>query len=156
MIIGKASFHRELATNVKNVKGGGWYEFDRERDAFILYAKSEDFGKCSKESVHDAVSRGFVGRYLKDDRYSRYKFYLSSSDKLEDALNNMVELVPYETEKQEEVIVEVEKETVDEQLMRFVDYKSYKPITSNKIGRNEPCPCHSGMKYKKCCLNERA
>ncbi len=22
-----------------------------------------------------------------------------------------------------------------------------------KIGRNEPCPCGSGQKYKKCCLN---
>ncbi len=21
-----------------------------------------------------------------------------------------------------------------------------------KIGRNEPCPCGSGKKYKKCCL----
>jgi len=26
-----------------------------------------------------------------------------------------------------------------------------RPITSNKIGRNEPCPCGSGAKYKKCC-----
>ncbi|HJV34059.1 YchJ family protein [Geomonas sp.] len=25
------------------------------------------------------------------------------------------------------------------------------PIISNKIGRNEPCPCGSGQKYKKCC-----
>jgi len=25
------------------------------------------------------------------------------------------------------------------------------PITSSKIGRNEPCPCGSGKKYKKCC-----
>jgi len=24
-----------------------------------------------------------------------------------------------------------------------------------KIGRNEPCPCGSGKKYKKCCLNKR-
>lgn len=23
--------------------------------------------------------------------------------------------------------------------------------TSNKVGRNEPCPCGSGKKYKKCC-----
>jgi uncharacterized protein YecA (UPF0149 family) len=23
---------------------------------------------------------------------------------------------------------------------------------SPKIGRNEPCPCGSGKKYKKCCL----
>jgi uncharacterized protein YecA (UPF0149 family) len=26
--------------------------------------------------------------------------------------------------------------------------------TSPKIGRNEPCPCGSGKKYKKCCLGE--
>ncbi|HTP64896.1 MAG TPA: YchJ family protein [Geobacteraceae bacterium] len=26
-----------------------------------------------------------------------------------------------------------------------------RPLTVNKIGRNEPCPCGSGAKYKKCC-----
>ena len=26
-----------------------------------------------------------------------------------------------------------------------------KPVTSEKIGRNDPCPCGSGKKYKKCC-----
>jgi SEC-C motif-containing protein len=26
-----------------------------------------------------------------------------------------------------------------------------KPLVSTKIGRNEPCPCGSGAKYKKCC-----
>ncbi|MCE7791527.1 SEC-C domain-containing protein [Salipaludibacillus sp. CUR1] len=25
------------------------------------------------------------------------------------------------------------------------------PVRSEKIGRNEPCPCESGKKYKKCC-----
>ncbi|NLC12153.1 MAG: hypothetical protein GX767_07880, partial [Firmicutes bacterium] len=25
------------------------------------------------------------------------------------------------------------------------------PITVKKVGRNEPCPCGSGKKYKKCC-----
>ena len=24
---------------------------------------------------------------------------------------------------------------------------------SKKVGRNDPCPCGSGKKYKKCCLN---
>ena len=24
----------------------------------------------------------------------------------------------------------------------------------NKIGRNKPCPCGSGLKFKKCCLNK--
>jgi uncharacterized protein YecA (UPF0149 family) len=27
-----------------------------------------------------------------------------------------------------------------------------RPFQSKKIGRNEPCPCGSGKKYKKCCL----
>lgn len=26
-----------------------------------------------------------------------------------------------------------------------------KPVTAKKVGRNEPCPCGSGKKYKKCC-----
>jgi uncharacterized protein len=25
------------------------------------------------------------------------------------------------------------------------------PVRSTKIGRNEPCPCGSGKKFKKCC-----
>jgi preprotein translocase subunit SecA len=25
------------------------------------------------------------------------------------------------------------------------------PVTVEKIGRNDPCPCGSGKKYKKCC-----
>jgi hypothetical protein len=25
----------------------------------------------------------------------------------------------------------------------------------NKIGRNEPCPCGSGKKYKKCCFGKK-
>ena len=29
-------------------------------------------------------------------------------------------------------------------------------VKSKKIGRNEPCPCGSGKKYKKCCLNKDA
>jgi preprotein translocase subunit SecA len=32
-----------------------------------------------------------------------------------------------------------------------------KPVVSNKVGRNDPCPCGSGKKYKKCCgQNETA
>ena len=30
------------------------------------------------------------------------------------------------------------------------------PRRFDKVGRNEPCPCGSGQKYKKCCLNRPA
>lgn len=38
----------------------------------------------------------------------------------------------------------------------YVDGKQIKgePVTSEKIGRNDPCPCGSGKKYKKCCANK--
>jgi len=26
-----------------------------------------------------------------------------------------------------------------------------KPVMTDKIGRNDPCPCGSGKKFKKCC-----
>ncbi len=29
----------------------------------------------------------------------------------------------------------------------------FSPVKKRKIGRNEPCPCGSGKKHKKCCLN---
>lgn len=31
------------------------------------------------------------------------------------------------------------------------DYKNSKTVHVHKIGRNDPCPCGSGKKYKKCC-----
>lgn len=32
--------------------------------------------------------------------------------------------------------------------------KSKIVVNENKIGRNDPCPCGSGKKYKKCCINK--
>jgi len=47
----------------------------------------------------------------------------------------------------------------EEERYPDIDYSkqfdsNLKPIiVGSKIGRNEPCPCGSGKKYKKCCLN---
>jgi hypothetical protein len=48
--------------------------------------------------------------------------------------------------------------TNDEKLaMIAIGYlvRKVKPFKSetNKIGRNDPCPCDSGKKFKQCCLN---
>lgn len=32
--------------------------------------------------------------------------------------------------------------------------KSRMVVNENKVGRNDPCPCGSGKKHKKCCLNK--
>jgi hypothetical protein len=36
------------------------------------------------------------------------------------------------------------------------DEEIYTPKPATKIGRNDPCPCDSGKKYKKCCLDRNA
>ncbi|MDY0162696.1 YchJ family protein [Desulfobotulus sp.] len=42
----------------------------------------------------------------------------------------------------------------------FYDGQPVTPVTirreSPKVGRNEPCPCGSGKKYKKCCMDNAA
>lgn len=30
------------------------------------------------------------------------------------------------------------------------------PRNSSKVGRNEPCPCGSGLKFKRCCIDKAA
>jgi len=32
------------------------------------------------------------------------------------------------------------------------NFSPVQPIKTDKVGRNDPCPCGSGKKYKKCCL----
>lgn len=51
----------------------------------------------------------------------------------------------YELESWNGILSEEEKE----KLTR--EYKDSKTVRVKKIGRNEPCPCGSGKKYKKCC-----
>ncbi|RIZ72161.1 MAG: DUF1186 domain-containing protein [Methylococcales bacterium] len=33
------------------------------------------------------------------------------------------------------------------------EYLPVRQTGNTKIGRNDPCPCDSGKKYKKCCLD---
>lgn len=35
------------------------------------------------------------------------------------------------------------------------DKKGPKLVTNKKTGRNDPCPCGSGKKYKQCCLKKK-
>jgi len=48
-------------------------------------------------------------------------------------------------------------EQILDQEMRnqiLADFRATIIVKSEKIGRNEPCPCGSGKKYKNCCYNQ--
>ncbi len=67
--------------------------------------------------------------------------------------------VKEEAEKIEQIILE--EGEIDERKMQFKREDPFsegspteekaQPIRTQKIGRNDPCPCGSGKKYKKCC-----
>ena len=39
--------------------------------------------------------------------------------------------------------------------LEFDKKESRTVIVGKKIGRNDPCPCGSGKKYKQCCMNKK-
>ncbi len=48
----------------------------------------------------------------------------------------------------------VYNERIDETAGRLIEEESRKEYLPMKIGRNQPCPCGSGKKYKKCCKDK--
>lgn len=42
-----------------------------------------------------------------------------------------------------------------DKMFRAMERGWNQPIQKKKIGRNDPCPCGSGKKYKYCCLNKQ-
>ena len=48
---------------------------------------------------------------------------------------------------------EEDKDTDFDDYVDYEDLPETEPVrTEPKIGRNDPCPCGSGKKYKKCCF----
>jgi len=55
------------------------------------------------------------------------------------------------------LLVDPEKNTADteiEPVTQLTDFPKTIIREEARIGRNDPCPCGSGKKYKKCCLNK--
>ena len=69
------------------------------------------------------------------------------SDIKEDTVRQVLAVVP-KVQSTERVAVAKPTSTGFEGQRKPVVKKS---ATSRKVGRNDPCPCGSGKKYKKCC-----
>ena len=76
----------------------------------------------------------------------------------------LIKQIMAEAEADGEPVTREEAEEMAEMEIKAKGIKNYtqgekpkkKPIVKKqKIGRNDPCPCGSGKKYKKCCgMNE--
>lgn len=55
LILGKVTYHKQLATDVKNVKGGGWFSLKNDNKTIQFFGDSQDFGKATLEDIKKAV-----------------------------------------------------------------------------------------------------
>lgn len=69
LIIGKVTYHKELATDVSNVRGGGVFDYDNDTHTFTLYGESSQFGGVSLEDIKECFAKGNV--YQGRDRLGR-------------------------------------------------------------------------------------
>lgn len=52
----------------------------------------------------------------------------------------------YNLDEWDEILSKEKREEIEKEYKKSKIY-----INENKVGRNDPCPCGSGKKYKKCC-----
>ncbi len=104
-------------------------------------------------AIEAYVSLGDIAENCGDLK-SAHNNYFEASEKLETA--NLYR-VKSDADKFKEILLDnlMDIENRLGMVNRYDQEKSVSaPVQSKKIRRNEPCPCGSGKKYKKCCLNK--
>jgi hypothetical protein len=57
LIVAKCTYHKQLATDITKVKGGGWWILDEDDLIFTLSGDSHDFGRAKIEDIASCVQR---------------------------------------------------------------------------------------------------
>lgn len=79
LIIAKCTFHKQLATDKEQVKGGGMWEWDRENKTIMLYGDSHEFGSVGYEDVSACIKSGNVfWSYAGGRSIEGHTFYLNT------------------------------------------------------------------------------
>ena len=74
------------------------------------------------------------------------------------ALSDDVEVrltLPYEAYQEFEIVPRSRGRGAEGSPSSSTGSPGFTPVRSEKVGRNDPCPCGSGKKYKRCCLLTR-
>lgn len=83
LVIGKCTFHKQLATDPANVKGGGMWDWDRDQKEVFLYGDSVDFGFAKPEDIKACINAGNVFlSYIGGRNISDLTFYLNTGSEI--------------------------------------------------------------------------
>ncbi len=124
----------------------------REVEKVILLQNVDKKWMDHLEAMDDLKEYIGLNSYAQRDPVAMYRlegadmFDQMVDDIKEDTVRQILSVVPKESATERVVVAKPTSEgfTGPKKIVR-------KPAVSNKVGRNEPCPCGSGKKYKKCC-----
>jgi len=112
---------------------------DLSDDTWVIIKAGDVYDTCGQPER--AIDLYLQARELTDDEFT-----------LEGVYERLIPL--YERmgkDKEKKALEDMQAKEIQEE-MDFEPAASYSPSSFGKMGRNEPCPCGSGKKYKKCCL----
>ncbi|WP_346929266.1 SEC-C metal-binding domain-containing protein [Clostridium sp.] len=151
-----------------------------ELEALKLEGATEDYKKLTKNELLKASRRDYIG-----DKNNYKRFVKAIKDNYDipgEGIEQLLEFVyeTYQLEGEEELIKKVldhlsVPEFMESEIINAIDevcrkipawkYNGYTEAEKNnskrvnlekvRIGRNDPCPCGSGKKYKKCCESKQ-
>ena len=111
------------------------------------------------DALKDELTNWHKKRVVEISRKSEIELFLESIDPTKNIRETFKEPVIYLSQKMRERIPSqetIEKEIYDMLLKAKEDNIHHSPSVRiiKKIGVNDPCPCGSGRKYKKCCMGK--
>ncbi|MFK7808239.1 MAG: SEC-C metal-binding domain-containing protein [Saprospiraceae bacterium] len=163
---------QELLPLIKELDDDGWLLTDIEGDLEHYRRKlKEPIDPYDIEPMPQNVVEFYTEEYL-DRRAPMSEEHMEELEQIKATLDDPVDLLIGEkfmeltkmatdTEEEEDFYEDSDSIYGDESVEDYLERLEYRdewetpePIvrSSPKVGRNDPCPCGSGKKYKKCCL----
>jgi len=156
-IMGNVKYHFELKPERSKAhpEGGGFWHIDPQKKIFYLYGVSSDFGGIMRERLKEVLSTTLLNPNL-----NGYEIHHSYSLQFPDATDwehiHTIDLAALAGVGGTPDATDAQGNFMDMKtsgaLPRRRSTKAVPVRVEKKVGRNEPCPCGSGKKYKKCCL----
>jgi hypothetical protein len=125
------------------------YEAAKLMEENNIYHRNE----IIKYADYDLWQMSFVFTWPQNHLWAEYKPLFSSTfgSGLENS-TKMLEMFFSKISVPQRILDIIDRNKASEINKSFTKQIPLK-ASAPKIGRNEPCPCGSGKKYKKCCLN---
>lgn len=134
-------------------------KFDKKT---LLKAAKPDYLEENKQAnkLEKVLNELFViDKKILKEEIDSFSIAIKNEAPLEEAIETFLEAYEIESEEEKEILKEelkklslgVKRWTLKGHTQGEVDNKKKTIINEEKIGRNDPCPCGSNKKYKKCC-----